>query len=145
MPFLQEVSLEIWLVILCINGMLFVGMVVVGDPLGIALKTPFNIAGNVTALATPNIFNNTDQSGTLLGNTTSGVLNVTANNNPLGFLVDNFFYVLAVLWTFGQFITGGFIWDVIGLIGFPLQFVILLKGVIGMLLVRTIIYYATGR
>lgn len=145
MPFLQEVSLEIWLVILCINGMLFVGMVVVGDPLGIALKTPFSLAGNVTALATPNIFNAANQTGTLYENTTTAVVNVTAGGNPLGYIVDNFFYALAILYLFFQFITGGFIWDVIGLIGFPVTFVLLLKGVIGMLLVRTGIYYFSGR
>lgn len=145
MPFLQEVSLEVWLVILCINGMLFVGFTVVGDPLGIALKTPFDQAGNVTAITTPNIFDASNQTGTLYANTSTNVLNVTANNNPLFFLVDSFFYVLAIVYIFFQFITGGFIWDVIGLIGLPASFVLVLKAVIGMLLVRTGIYYITGR
>jgi hypothetical protein len=144
MPFLQEVSLEIFLVVLCINGMVFVGQTLEGIP----LKTPFDTSLNVTATTQPNIYNNTNQANTLFGNVTNNVSNSTSgggSGGPLKFISDSFFFVLAVGWTFIQFLTGGFIWQALASVHFPSVFLYVLQGVIGLLLVRTVLYYTTGR
>ena len=42
-------------------------------------------------------------------------------------------------------ITGGFLWSVLGVFGFPSEFIFVLQGVIGFLLVLTIFYFLSGR
>lgn len=141
---LQTHFLEIYIAILCING----GIYMVDNLSGQNLLSPFDTTTPVTAVDQPNIFNSTDNSNTLTGNsTTTGVLNnstiggTSSTLNP----VDSILYPITLLWTFVQFITGGFIWTMLGIFGLPAVLVYSLQGVIGLLLAITIVYYLTGR
>ena len=60
-------------------------------------------------------------------------------------VIDNIFWPFAVFELFINFLTGGFIWSLFAIFGFPSIFVWVMQTVIGMLLVVTIIYYFTGR
>ena len=131
---------EIFIAMQCINGMIFVVDGLADTP----LKTPFDTSGNVTAASQPNIFNFTDPTGTLVENMTTNVRNDT-NNSLLNPLQDYFFYPLQLLWTVVQFITGGFVWEALTIFGLPDQFMYVLQGVIGTILILTLKYELTGR
>lgn len=169
---MQELFLEIYLFILCVNG----GIMVVDAVTDTPLITPFdaskhcwqnngilsnilteaecnNVVGgqwaytNVTAVNMPDIYyydlatNST--SGELIGTVTG---NHTANNGAiLDPLIDATFYPIALGQGIINFLTGGFIWQSLNIIGLPAVFVLVLQSVIGLLLVRTIIYYVLGR
>lgn len=148
MPFLQEVGTEILIVMLCINGFIGLGATLLNPPYvthGIAIKSPFDILQNMTATPTPKIVNFTSPGNSLLTNTTTGVYNVTANNNPLTYMVNNTFYVLALLYIFAQFVSGIFIWNTLLVFHFPLPFVALVATVVYFMIIRSIYYYITGR
>lgn len=66
-------------------------------------------------------------------------------STDLDLMVDNIFYPFAIFELFINFITGGFIWQLFAVFGFPSIFVGVMQSVIGMLLVITIVYYVTGR
>jgi len=169
---MQELFLEIYLFILCING----GIMVVDSVSDTPLITPFDatkhcwqnngilsnietesdciaISGgqwaytNVTATSMPDIYyydiNTNSTSGELIGTVTG---NQTGNSNAiLDPLTDAVFYPIALVQGIINFLTGGFIWQTLNIIGLPAVFVLVLQSVIGLLLVRTIIYYVTGR
>lgn len=114
---------------------------------GTNLVTPFTSA-DVNAADQPNFFNSSDNSGTLSGNfTTTGVLNnstiggTSSTLNP----VDNLLFPITLLWTFVQFVTGGFIWSALAIFGLPIAMTFVLQGIIGFMLAITIVYYLTGR
>jgi len=145
---LQTLFLEIYIAMLCINGGIYMtASLIDGTSLDSALISPFTSA-NVTAIAQPDIYNATNNSGTLTGNSTS--LN-TINNSTIGgtsgFLnpIEALWYPVALLWTFVQFVTGGFVFSVLGIFGLPVAFTYVMQGVMGMLLAINIIYYFTGR
>ena len=81
-------------------------------------------------------------SGTLQNDVVS---NVNAGSPVLSSLTDAVFLPFAIIQGMINFLTGGFIWQALALIGLPAIFVVVLQGVIGMLLIRTIIYYVLGR
>ena len=170
---MQELFLEIYLFILCING----GIMIIDavDP-NTALITPFdavkhcwqnngilsnilteedcnNVSGgqwaytDVTATTMPDIYEydmaTGQTTGALIGTVTG---NQTGNSNAiLDPLTDAVFYPIALAQGVINFLTGGFIWQTLNIIGLPAVFVVVLQSVIGLLLVRTIIYYVTGR
>jgi len=144
---LNELFLEIYIAILCLNG----GILLVGGSQSIpglqtaALVSPFTSA-NVTAATQPNIFNSTNPSGTLVQNLTTNVINQTSPLGPvLNPISDFFFYPLNLLWLFVQFITGAFVWQALAIFGMPSVMVYILQGILGLLLGRTLLYYITGR
>lgn len=148
MPFLQEVGMEIFLVMLCINGFIGLGAILLNPPYvthGIAIKSPFDILQNVTATTQPKIFNATSPSGTLLANGTTSVYNVTGNNVIINYITQSPFYFLALSYIFAQFVTGLFIWNTLLIFHFPLPFVILVAGVVYLLILRSFYYYITGK
>lgn len=141
---LQTHFLEIYIAILCING----GIYMVDSLSGQNLLSPFDTSTNVTAAVQPNIFNSTSNTNYITGNfTTTGVFDnstiggTSATLNP----VDTILYPLTLLWTFVQFLTGGFIWTTLAIFGLPAVMTYVLQGVIGMMLAITIVYYLTGR
>ena len=114
---------------------------------GANLVTPFTSA-NVTAASQPNLFNSTDNSDTLSGNfTTTDVFDNSTIGGTSGTLnpVENLLFPITLLWTFVQFITGGFIWSALAIFGLPIALTFVLQGIIGVLLAITIVYYLTGR
>lgn len=130
---------------LCINGMIYVGQSLEG----VTFKTPFNTNNNVTAVTMPNIVSANNQTGVISGNsllvnTTSSVRNQT-NNNILNPIQNNIFYILNILYIIVSFIGGGFIWSSLTPFGFPPVFVYVLETVIGLLVVRNVVYVTTGR
>lgn len=137
---LNTLFLEVYIAILCING----GILIVDGAISTPLKSPFDITPNVTAATQPNIFNATDSSGTLTENITSNVINNT-DSSILDPVADFVFFPLQVIWNFIQLLTGGFIFENLTIFGFPTTFVFVMQGIIGILLVITIIYYFTGR
>jgi hypothetical protein len=142
----ETIAFDIWLVMLCINaGVLLVGVAFPDT----GLKTPFDVSGNVTGITTgvpAQIYNSTTGIG-LTQNLTSGeqsnstIGGGSATLNP----VDSLFFPLAALWTFIQFVTGGFVFQMIALFGFPDIFVFALQGIIGILFARMVIYWVWGR
>jgi len=168
---MQELFLEIYLFLLCINGAIMVVDAMTDTP----LITPFDVEKhcwlnnaimsniedeatctaqsglwayqNVTATTMPDIyeydFATNSSSGALL-NTVTG--NQTDNSNAiLDPFIDTITYPIALGQGIVNFITGGFIWQTLNIIGLPSIFVIVLQSIIGLLLVRTIIYYVLGR
>ena len=81
-------------------------------------------------------------SGTLQNDVVS---NVNAGAPVLSALTDAVFLPFAIIQGMINFLTGGFIWQTLALVGLPSIFVLVLQGVIGLLLIRTIIYYVLGR
>lgn len=141
---LQTHFLEIYIAILCING----GIYMVDSLSGQNLLSPFDTSTPITPVDQPNIFNSTNNTNTLTGNsTTTGVFNNSTIGGSSSTLnpVDSILYPITLLWTFVQFITGGFIWTMLGIFGLPAALVYSLQGVIGLLLAITIVYYLTGR
>lgn len=142
----ETIAFDIWLVVLCINGgLLLVDAAFPETP----LKTPFDTSGNVTGITTgvpAQIYNTTTGIG-ITQNLTSGDQNnatiggASATLNP----VDSLFFPLAALWSFIQFVTGGFVFQVIALFGFPDIFVFALQGIIGILFARSVVYWIWGR
>lgn len=142
----ETIAFDIWLIVLCINGGL---LLVHGAFPDTPLKTPFDTSGNVTGISsgTPsNIYNETTGTG-ITQNLTGG----TQKNSTIGggsatlHPVDSLFFPLAALWTLIQFVTGGFVFQVIALFGFPAVFVYALQGIIGILFARSVIYWVWGR
>ena len=115
------------------------------------LVTPFDINQSVAGTDMPAVMefdyatNSTITSGNLLGNVTNTIPTNSTNSTPLDPITDSLFYPIAILQGFINFLTGGFIWQTLALFGLPSIFVVILQTVIGILLVRTIIYYVTGR
>ena len=142
---LQTLFLEIYLALLAING----GILMVDSLVDTPLVTPFDTSMNVTGTSQPNIFNGTSNDGTLTGNFTTldSLTNSTIVPGGSGTLnpFDTLFFPITMLYTFVQFITGGFVFQVLILFGFPEIFVFVLQGLIGTLLAVTIVYYITGR
>ena len=91
--------------------------------------------------------NSTITTNKLLGNVTVDVVNYngTSTEMPLDMTVDNVFFPWAVTQNIINFLTGGFVWQTLNIIGMPAIMVVILQSVIGLLLVRTIVYYVTGR
>lgn len=142
----ETIAFDIWLVMLCINaGVLLVGVAFPDT----GLKTPFDVSGNVTGITTgtpAEIYNSTTGIG-LTQNLTSGTQSNSTIGGSGGALnpVDSLFFPLAALWTFIQFVTGGFVFQMIALFGFPDIFVFALQGIIGILFARMVIYWVWGR
>lgn len=138
---MQKLFLEIYVFLLCINA----GIMIVESSADTPLITPFDIEQNVVSTTMPSIYNNTVATGTLTESVSTNVVNGTGSSTVLDPIQDNFFYPFAIFETFINFITGGFIWQLFAIFGFPEIFVYVMQTVIGMLLVITIIYYFTGR
>lgn len=140
----ETIAFDIWLVILCING----GLLLVDATFDTPLKTPFDMS-DVTPIkaGVPSEIYNATTGGGLTGELTSqDVDNSTLGGAPATLNpFDTVFFPLALLWTFIQFVTGAFIFEVIGLFGFPPIFVFALQGIIGILLARSIVYWIWGR
>lgn len=145
---LQTLFLEIYIAMLCINGGVYLtASLVDGTSLDVGLISPFTSA-NVTAVIQPNIYNSTNNSGTLVYNqTTLNTLNNSTIGGDSGFLnpIEALWYPITLLWTFIQFITGGFVFQVLGIFGLPAAFIFIMQGVMGLLLALNVIYYLTGR
>ena len=116
------------------------------------LITPFDTATQVTGITSgipTQIANYTTDVG-FAQNITSGTQS-NSTINPAGGSsdslnpVDTLFFPLAALWTFIQFVTGSFVFQVIGLFGMPDIFVFSLMGIIGILLARWVVYLIWGR
>ena len=138
---MQEIFVEIYLFILCING----AILLVDSLSDTPLVTPFDISKQVQGKTMPSIYNSTSSSNTLVNNMTTNVRNGTGSSTVLNILQDSFFYPLAILQGIINFLTGGFIWQALALFGMPIVFVYVLQGILGFLLARTILYYVTGR
>ena len=141
----QTLFLEIYLALLAING----GILMVDSLVDTPLITPFDSSMNVTATDQPNLFNGTSNTDTLSGNfTTLDSLNngtiVPGGTEPLN-PFDTLLFPITMIYTFLQFITGGFVFQTLLIFGFPEVFVFVMQGLIGLLLVITIVYYVTGR
>jgi len=140
---LAELGLEIYIVMLCLNA----GILIVGETMGVDLISPFDnstVTGITTGVVT-DIANYTTNTG-LTQNLTSGtLLNDTIGGSGDLNPVNSIFFPLTVIWTFIQFITGGFVFQVLGIIGLPDIFIFSMQAIIGVLFARLIIYYVWGR
>lgn len=142
MAFLNETFLEIWIFLLCVNGGILIVHGLVPDT---PIRTPFDITTSISGTTPPALYNSTSSSAsTLTKNVTTNVLNST-NSHVLSPIQDYFFYPLNILWFFVQMLTGGFVFQVLGMFGLPSIAIYVFQGIIGIFLVRSILYYMTGR
>ena len=142
----ETIAFDIWLVVLCINAGVLLVNAAFPDT---GLKTPFDTTGNVTGISSgiPSTIYNTTTGTGITQNLTSGTLQNSTIGGSASALnpIDSLFFPLAALWTFIQFVTGGFVFQVIALFGFPTIFVYALQGIIGILFARSVIYWVWGR
>ena len=143
---LRSLFLEIYIFILCVNAGIFVLDSV--DP-STSLLSPFSSEEVTTSIPSDiaglGITNSTNAAGTLVAGVGTSVVNGTDSSSILDPIQDSVFFPFAVFETFINFLTGGFIWNTLGMFGMPIAFVIAMQSIIGFLLVITIIYYFTGR
>lgn len=171
---MQKLFLEIYLFMLCINGgIMIVESTPTGTPLDIPLISPMNVTDTtqVQSIEMPNTFkmNNCTingeidwqigdsaacttaggtwnvVTGTLTENVSTNVVNGTGSSTILDPIQDAVFFPFAIFEVFINFITGGFIWQLFAVFGFPSVFVTVMQIVVGLLLAVTVIYYFTGR
>jgi hypothetical protein len=131
----QETFLEIYILILCING----GIMMIDAFDDTTMITPFDINRNVTATTMPDIYQYNATT-----NTASGNLYTNATSYS-GAITDPLFYPYAIMQSAINLITGGFIWQTLAIFGLPAIFVSVFQTIIGVLLIRSLIYYVTGR
>lgn len=142
MAFAQEVFLEIMIVILSING----GILMVTELSGQVLITPFNTSISITGINNTSIYPTNPTTSGVIANVTTNVHNSTTGTGTLlNQITSNSFYILSVLWMFWQFISGGFIWSMLGLFGFPAVFVQIITSILVILGARSAVYYFAGR
>lgn len=142
----ETIAFDIWLAVLCINA----GVLLVDTAFTTPLITPFETSTTVSGISSgipSQIANYTTDAG-FAQNLTSG----TQDNSTIGGgspstlnPIDTLFFPLAALWTFIQFVTGGFVFQVIGLFGMPDIFIYSLMGIIGILFARSVVYWVWGR
>ena len=106
------------------------------------IRTPID-ATEIVPTSQPNIYNGTDQSGTLYANVTNPT-NAT-DSTPWDFLNDNLFFGLQQIQNLVALFTGGFVWSFLETLGLPSAFVVILQGVIGIFFAITVIHFWTGR
>lgn len=141
----ETIAFDIWLAVLCINA----GVLLVDTAFTTPLITPFETSTSVSGISSgipSQIANYTTDNGFTQGLTNGSQQNATIGGaagtlNP----IDTLFFPLAALWTFIQFVTGGFVFQVIGLFGMPDIFIYSLMGIIGILFARSVIYFVWGR
>lgn len=141
MAFAQEIFFEIFIIILCFNS----GILLVTFLSGQTLVSPFNTNISITGINNTSIYPTNPQGG-IVANVTNNVHNSTSGTgNILNQITSNTFFVLSILWLFFQFISGGFVFSVLGILGFPQIFVYIIQSVLVVFLARSAIYYFTGR
>ena len=142
----ELVAFEIWLVVLCLNG----GFLLFDAAFDTPLVTPFDTTATITPIRTGTVANIYNTTGIYQSLNSSDAQNSTIGGsaailNP----IETLFFPLALLWTFIQFVTGGFVFQVLAIIGgaSPLwtTFTFVLQGVIGILFARSIVYWVWGR
>ncbi|NIQ14704.1 MAG: hypothetical protein GTO02_09985 [Candidatus Dadabacteria bacterium] len=122
-------------------------MLVVDAAFDTPLITPFDNS-TVTPIkdGTPSeIYNVTTGEGLVFDVTNTTQDNSTFGGGGLLTIFDTVLFPLTILWTFIKFITGGFIFEFLGLLGMPSIFIFVLQGVVGLLIARMVIYWILGR
>ena len=135
-----QTFLGIYLFMLIVNGMILVVDSQL-EAVNIIPGTPFS-GEDVEVETAPGLYVPEDSDAGLVGSITGQVTNGTNTFSPY---VDTILYPITVIQLFIGVITGGFIFDVLGMIGFPEIFQTVMQGIIGFLLAITIIHYVTGR
>lgn len=142
MAFAQEVFIEIALAILAING----GILIVTYESGQTLVTPFNTSISVNGFNNTSVYPANPITGGIIANVTTNVHNSTSNSGTLlNIISSNPWFIISIMWLFWQFISGGFIFSVLGIFGFPAIFVQVVMSLLVILGARSAIYYFTGR
>ncbi len=136
---LYQTFLLIYIFILSVNGMIMV----VDAQLNIGITTPFDINSSISGETPPSIFDPANPSGTLTEDVTTDVDD--GGGNVFTALIDTVAYPIQVAQSFIGVLTGAFIFDVLAMLGFPVIFGQMMQGIIGFLLVITIVHYVTGR
>ena len=116
-----------------------------------AINDPFT--GNATIAVQqsdiPNIYNATNPSGTTFDSianpTNSSDVTQGGNGNPLFFVDDYFQIPFTVLFYIIEFLSGGFIFNAITVIGFPTYIATGIQTIIAFWGIYTLIYYFTGK
>lgn len=138
-----QISIWLFAVMLCLNGVFAYVNLVVGDVYGIDMKSPFD-GSTITPISQPKIYNATNPTGTLYKNVTN-VSNSTSGN-PFNFFTESLYWSLGLLQVLYNFIGGGFIWSSIAIFGIPEAFLALaFYSVEGFFIVITVAHFVTGR
>lgn len=141
MAFAQEIFFEVFIIILCFNS----GFLLVGYLSGQTIVSPFNTSFNINGINNTSIYPTNSQGG-IIANVTTNVHNSTSGGGSLlNQISSNTFFVLSILWLFFQFVSGGFVFSVLGILGFPQIFVYIIQAVLMVFGARSAVYYFTGR
>ncbi|NIN03673.1 MAG: hypothetical protein GTO44_09965 [Hydrotalea flava] len=140
----ETIAFDIFLVVLSING----GLVLVDAAFDTPIITPFDMTEvtPITDGVPSQIYNVTTGTGLVQNLSSTTQDNSTFGGSPASVgIFDTIFFPLILLWTFIKFITGGFIFEFLAVIGMPIEFTFILQGIIGLLIARMIIYWVWGR
>jgi len=135
---MYKTFLEVYIFILCINGMILVAEGLLTDP-NMEAGTPFDIDQTLTGNSSMIQDSHAGNSTLIVGmNATSSSANPL---DPLGTVM----YPLDVVWSFIGLLTGGSLFGMLGAFGFPDIFVYVIQGIMGVFLAVTIVHYVFGR
>ena len=139
---MYKTFLEIYILLLCVNGMILTGEALLG-PMGDDLLsgqspigTPFDVNTDLTvsnatlALTAPDSDFNTN-------------MNTTSATNPLNTIGDP--YGMNVIWALVGVVTGEGVWDMLSAFGFPEIFIWVVRGIMGLFAGLTLLYFFTGK
>lgn len=139
---LYKTFLEVYIFLMCVNGMLLVGNALLGPdgddlltgdaPMG----TPFDVSTDLT-------ISNSTLALTAPDSVLAGQVNATSSSNPLTGLTDVF--SLDILWTIIGIISGEGIWQMLDSFGFPDIFIWVVRGIMGLFAALTVIFFAINR
>ena len=151
---MYKTFLQIWIFILCINGMLVVVNALVEDSneantnpeaIEMSVGTPFNIAVDLSPCADPTDEICLQQYQLATNSTTMQNFNATStSNNPLDAFAT-FGYASEAVWDFVGMLTGSTVFNALAMFGFTPVFVYVCQGIMGVFMAITIVHYVFNR
>lgn len=143
---MYKTFLQIWIFILCINGMLVVVNALVDESdTGMAIGTPFDLDTDLDPCADPTNEICIQQFQLATNSTTMQNFNATStSNNPLDSFAT-FGYASEAVWDFVGMLTGSTVFNALALFGFPSIFVYVCQGIMGVFMAITIVHYVFNR
>ena len=142
---MYKTFLQIWIFILCINGMLVVVNALVDESdTGMAIGTPFDLDTDLDPCADPTNEICISQFQLATNSTTFQNFNSTSTLGDAGWL-GGFEYAGNVVWDFVGILTGSTVFTMLSTFGFPEIFVYVCQGIMGVFMAITIVHYVFNR
>ena len=148
---MYKTFLQIWIFILCINGMLIVANTLIDESNALsgdntmAIGSPFDITTDLDPCSDPTNEICIQQYQLATNSTTMQNFNSTnTSNNPLDAFAT-FSYAGDVIWDFVGMLTGSTVFNALAIFGFPSIFVYVCQGIMGVFMAITIVHYVFNR